>query len=202
MNVYRLSWDHELLNRVLGVFHREVGKTLRSLARQRGLPGPHATGGVTVIQRFGSTLNLNVHFHSLFFDGVWMPDEGSPDGLRFAPLKVTDEAVAQCVRSTHAGVERLLVRLGLLELDSECQPVIGEGAGDESDELAQELPLFASVCQASVTGRIATGYRAGYKVRLLGGALLDDQVGWWREPAVRKGPRRTNFLDSADPGAL
>ena len=40
------------------------------------------------------------------------------------------------LRSTHAGVERLLVRLGLLE------------------------------------------------VRLLGGALLDDQVGWWREPAV------------------
>ena len=31
--------------------------------------------------------------------------------------------------STHAGVERLLVPLGLLELDSEGQPVSGEGAG-------------------------------------------------------------------------
>ena len=96
------------------------------------------------------------------------PDASAPDGLRFAPLKVTDEAVARCVRSTHAGVERLLVRLGLLQLDSECQPVSGEGAGDESDALAQELPL----------GRVATGYRAGHKVRLLGGALLGDQERW------------------------
>ncbi|QHF75802.1 transposase [Escherichia coli] len=28
------------------------------------------TGAVTLIQRFGSALNLNVHFHMLFLDGV------------------------------------------------------------------------------------------------------------------------------------
>ena len=28
------------------------------------------TGAVTLIQRFGSTLNLNIHFHMLFLDGV------------------------------------------------------------------------------------------------------------------------------------
>jgi hypothetical protein len=28
------------------------------------------TGAVTLIQRFGSALNLNVHFHVLFLDGV------------------------------------------------------------------------------------------------------------------------------------
>ena len=28
--------------------------------------GPGRTGSVTAIQRFGSALNLNVHFHSLF----------------------------------------------------------------------------------------------------------------------------------------
>ena len=27
------------------------------------------TGAVTLIQRFGSALNLNVHFHMLFVDG-------------------------------------------------------------------------------------------------------------------------------------
>jgi hypothetical protein len=29
------------------------------------------TGAVTLIQRFGSALNLNVHFHMLFLDGVY-----------------------------------------------------------------------------------------------------------------------------------
>ena len=29
------------------------------------------TGAVTLIQRFGSALNLNIHFHMLFLDGVY-----------------------------------------------------------------------------------------------------------------------------------
>ena len=31
------------------------------------------TGAVTLIQRFGSALNLNLHFHVLFIDGVFRP---------------------------------------------------------------------------------------------------------------------------------
>jgi hypothetical protein len=31
-----------------------------------------ATGAVTLIQRFGSALNLNVHFHMLFLDGTYL----------------------------------------------------------------------------------------------------------------------------------
>jgi hypothetical protein len=29
------------------------------------------TGAVTLIQRFGSALNLNIHFHMLFLDGAY-----------------------------------------------------------------------------------------------------------------------------------
>jgi len=32
------------------------------------------TGAVTLIQRFGSALNLNIHFHMLFLDGVYVDD--------------------------------------------------------------------------------------------------------------------------------
>jgi hypothetical protein len=32
------------------------------------------TGVVTLIQRFGSTLNLNIHFHMLYLDGVYAED--------------------------------------------------------------------------------------------------------------------------------
>tara|TARA_B110000503_G_scaffold142535_2_gene239646 strand:- start:1226 stop:1537 length:312 start_codon:yes stop_codon:yes gene_type:complete len=31
-----------------------------------------ATGAVTLIQRFGSALHLNIHFHILFLDGVYV----------------------------------------------------------------------------------------------------------------------------------
>lgn len=37
------------------------------------------TGAVTLIQRFGSALNLNIHFHMLFLDGAYV---GAGDGLR------------------------------------------------------------------------------------------------------------------------
>ncbi|VAX14567.1 hypothetical protein MNBD_GAMMA24-1589, partial [hydrothermal vent metagenome] len=30
------------------------------------------TGAVTLIQRFGSALNLNIHYHMLFLDGVYV----------------------------------------------------------------------------------------------------------------------------------
>jgi len=32
-----------------------------------------ATGAVTLIQRFGSALNLNIHLHLLCLDGVYVP---------------------------------------------------------------------------------------------------------------------------------
>jgi hypothetical protein len=39
------------------------------------------TGAVTLIQRFGSALNLNLHFHMLFLDGVYV--ERSDGCVRF-----------------------------------------------------------------------------------------------------------------------
>lgn len=42
-------------------------------------------GSVTFIQRFGSALNLNVHFHTLFADGVFYKTEnGDYKFLRLA----------------------------------------------------------------------------------------------------------------------
>ena len=44
----------------------------RYLINKAGFKVPQAhTGAVTFIQRFGSALNLNLHFHVLFIDGVF-----------------------------------------------------------------------------------------------------------------------------------
>jgi hypothetical protein len=42
------------------------------------------TGAVTLIQRFGSTLNLNVHFHMLFIDGAYQ--EKPYQQVKFHPV--------------------------------------------------------------------------------------------------------------------
>ena len=39
---------------------------------------PAQIGAVTLIQRFGSALNLNMHCHRLFLDGVYSPTESGP----------------------------------------------------------------------------------------------------------------------------
>ncbi len=49
---------------------RAVFASYRARAERDGLPHGR-TGAVNVVQRFGSALNLNVHFHALVLDGVY-----------------------------------------------------------------------------------------------------------------------------------
>ena len=65
--------------------------------QERASPGPCGeqadSGAVTLIQRFGSAANLNVHLHCLVLDGVyrWCDSEGEPVFVEVpAP---TDEAL-------------------------------------------------------------------------------------------------------------
>src|SRR5439155_4622962 len=67
---YLLAWDHKLCRAVLAVYVRALLGFERRRARQRGTPDGRG-GAVTAIQRFGSALNLNVHYHTLALDGVF-----------------------------------------------------------------------------------------------------------------------------------
>ena len=54
----------KVMSRVLGIVYCAVAT---HLAHKAGFKKPMAqTGAVTLIQRFGSALNLNIHFHMLF----------------------------------------------------------------------------------------------------------------------------------------
>ena len=61
---YLIAWNHRLCRAVLAVYVRAVLGHYRRRARRRGLEGAQG-GAVTVIQRFGGGLNLNIHFHTL-----------------------------------------------------------------------------------------------------------------------------------------
>ena len=59
------------------------------LAHKAGFTGREAaTGAVTLVQRFGSALNLNIHLHMLCLDGVYAPRRDG--GLRFRRVKAPD----------------------------------------------------------------------------------------------------------------
>ena len=62
---------------MLQVVHRAI---TRFLLDQAGLKADEArSGAVTLIQRFGSAANLNIHPHCLVLDGVYRCDtEGEP----------------------------------------------------------------------------------------------------------------------------
>jgi len=60
-----------LFARSSGAFISAINSDLRRRARKRKLRGRLQTGSLTVVQRFGSSLNLNVHFHAIAMDGVW-----------------------------------------------------------------------------------------------------------------------------------
>jgi hypothetical protein len=59
-------------NAVLGIVYRTL---TTHITKKVGYNKKTAqTGAVTLIQRFGSALNLNIHFHMLYLDGVYAGD--------------------------------------------------------------------------------------------------------------------------------
>jgi len=60
------------MGKVLAIVYRTIASHLRKKAGYRASQAQ--TGAVTLIQRFGFALNLNIHFHMLFLDGVYAED--------------------------------------------------------------------------------------------------------------------------------
>ena len=153
---YRLAWDHALCRAVLGVYARVLLAFYARTARAHGIRDCQ-TGTVTVIQRFGSGLQLNIHFHTLVLDGVF--SDAPPARLTFHPAPPpSDEDVAQVLATVRARVGRLLARRRLEPADDTAR----------ADPLAETSPVLSGLVGASVQGRVALGPRAGPRVRRLG----------------------------------
>ena len=118
---------------------------------------------MTFVQRFGGSLNTNVHFHMLALDGVYAPRaSGGPEFFALRAPEITD--IVRVVENTARCVAALLKRQGSKEEDTE-----------DSDRLRREDPWLSTLYGASVTGRIATGEHAGRQVQT-GGDRVDPEV--------------------------
>ena len=70
----------------------------------RSQRNPAQTGAVTLIQHFGSALNLNIHFHMIFLDGVYT---GGSNSLPIWFRPVTAPNRAELTRLTHTIAHRV-----------------------------------------------------------------------------------------------
>ena len=140
----------EVLTLVLRVIHRVIAGFV---LKQAGLKRATAdTGAVTLIQRFGSAANLNIHLHCLVLDGVYRRTGGEP--VFQAARAPSREELAGLLDKIIARLLKMLTRLGYL-IEEEGITYIADRDADN--------PL-ASLQAAACTYRIALGPRAGQKV--------------------------------------
>jgi len=106
----------QVLSKVLGIVYRAISACL---IKKAGLTKKKAkTGAVTLIQRFGSALNLNIHFHMLFLDGVYITnDKADPIFVPIGKLEVKD--IANVVSKISLRIAAYLSRAGLIERDAD-----------------------------------------------------------------------------------
>jgi hypothetical protein len=141
-----------ITGQVLGIVYRVISM---HLVRKAGYSRKTArTGAVTLIQRFGSALNLNIHFHMLFLDGVYVDRFDGSARFRWV-RSPTSQELTQLAQTIAHRVSRFLERQGLLERDAENSYLVTDAVpGGSMDQLLGQ----------SITYRIAVGPQAGRKV--------------------------------------
>jgi hypothetical protein len=112
------------------------------------------TGAVTLIQRFGSALNLNVHLHMLVLDGAYTFAGSRPTFHR--ARRPASEELNTLLDTLSRRIVRLLERRGLLIADPD-HPYLDLAPSSRLDHLQA----------ASINYRIAIGPHAGRKALTL-----------------------------------
>ena len=103
---------HDLARGVFQIGVKAIFSRYNRWARKRGYRDIQC-GSVSVVQRFGSTLNLNVHLHALMMDGVYATHPQQGKGLYFVrvPAPSTEE-VGLLVEKIARKSERWLAKQG------------------------------------------------------------------------------------------
>jgi len=172
---YWMARNPKLMGSLLNIYIRALnGYYQKSFFKRSGvLAKDHKvkTGSLTVIQRFGSALNLNVHFHTIFLDGVYVSNKDTaPVFVPHVPLQ--NGEVELVLKTVQKRMIRHLIKRGL----------ISKYENDPNPDQNEEPNLFDSITGASVLGQIAIGENKGSKVRRVG------SFGTLNESAFKSGP--------------
>ncbi len=136
-------------------------------------------GSLTFVQRFGGSLNVNLHYHFIFLEGIYLDRSTQSLQPRFVKIAApTDAEITAVVTKISHRVIRKLQKLGYLEAGIDAAVATGY------DPLVDEEPELAHTLAGSVQQRIAFGARAGQQVRRIGSGF-----GYAGERPTLTGPR-------------
>jgi ribosomal protein S27E len=105
-----LAKNPKVQGKVLTIVHRAITTYIQKKASKNGLRAKLQAGAVTLIQRFGGSLNLNVHYHMLFLEGGFYETHQGPR-FWWTPSP-TDAEIKEMVVTLASRVIRFLKKKG------------------------------------------------------------------------------------------
>jgi Putative transposase/Transposase zinc-binding domain len=177
---YWMAASQELTAQVHTIIRTTIGRYYVNQVVTRGVPRDKVQpGSVTFIQRFGSAINVNLHFHCVFLEGVYLDRTEAGLTPRFVTGEPpTDADIAAVITKISHRVIRKLHQLGYLEAGLDAAVATGY------DPLRDDAPELARTMAASVQQRLAFGERTGQQVR-----RISSGFGAEGEAPRRTGPR-------------
>ena len=155
-----MAASRKLTGKVHQLITAMIARYYVNAAEEQGIKEPQA-GGVTFVQRFGSALNMNLHFHSVAIDGVFSVAGPTPV---FHQLRgPTDEELADIVEAAANIVIETLRKDGYLTEEG-----VETDRPDWLDKDFADSAQLSAAVEASGAMRIAFGERAGQRVRRIG----------------------------------
>jgi len=182
------------MGKVLGIVYRAISTHLIHKAGFSLKDG--TTGAVTLIQRFGwygtpAALNLNIQFHILFLDGVYVDRDNHPP--RFQRVKAPDKGeLEELVQRISQRVGCCLERQGLLEQDT-------ESAWLDLDP-AEDTDAMPQILGSSISYRISVGPQQGRKAFMIRTIRPLERPDPRRERMAKEARRRTKVVGAFPDG--
>ncbi len=104
------AFKADVLGALARIFVNQVFANYRARAKRAGIEKGEC-GAITFVQRFGGSLNLNVHFHTVFIDGIFTRDGSGR--VRFHPASAPEADELQTIaRRVHRAAMAWLQRHG------------------------------------------------------------------------------------------
>ena len=149
---YLFASDPVAMSECLGIAYRAIAAF--QIKKVRLTHAQAQCGAITLIQRFGSALNLNIHYHMLVPDGVYLTETDPP---YFRKVSAPTAAELQTlIKTISERIGRRLERTGKLVRDDQSSYLALDSQGEGEDAL-KDLQGH------SIQYRIAVGPHKGRK---------------------------------------
>jgi hypothetical protein len=172
---FLMARDSKLMSLVLAIVNKSITRLYRKKAKSElEMTGVLKTGAVTFIQRYGSSLNLNIHFHILVVEGIW----SDKDAKELSANPTAKSKLAELTPPNNDDIEVLTRHIKdrikrLLEKKGYSKPATGDDKqlNYEQEGFFTDGAIIDNLQAASIQSRLATGGCPNFRWGLRGTAF-------------------------------